>query len=980
MSAVRISVIIPVRNGGSQFERCLRAFQSLETPAHEIFVVDDGSSDGSARLAAAAGMRLLHTEVPGSGPAQARNLAAQHATGEVLFFCDADVEIRPDTLARIRQSFDADPELAALFGSYDAEPSHSGLISQYKNLFHHYVHQHGATDASTFWSGCGAIRRDVFVKHGGFPTHYRLPSIEDIDLGHSLKKSGQRIKLDKTLQVKHLKHWTLRNLLHSDIVARGIPWTRLILRERAFLNDLNLQTHNRASVASVYLGLLCAVLGFWQSNFWLGVILTGSVLLVLNRDLYRFFIQQRGLRFTFGAIGLHWFYYFYNGISFSAGVLLHTTEEIRDWRSGINQRRISNRQSPITSYQLPALAILLLAVFLRFYHLGAKSMWLDELLQIELASRSLPEILDNVIRFGAMPLDYFVTHALLTYGVQDYWLRIPAAFWSTLTVAVLMLFARSLFGRLESLAAGLLLAVAPFHIQYAQEQRPYALFGLLVLLSFFFLLRATKTNHTRHWIGYALATALSLLAHYFTLFAIGAQVLITPLWLVTRRPLRLAHPLLRFGLALLFVLAVLATTPYFDNVFGVGQVFASSLLNPDSLTAEPTLKPNQGTGPVPNLAFFEDKFINLLSGGGAVWRWTFFGLAAVGLLTARPMRKGLLLLIWTVLPAGLTILFLVHRGTFYASRYATPTFLAITFLAGVGLAALGRYSTMFFRGSVRWRALALPLLLILPAGLSLARVQVYYNQPKEDWRRSGEFIAANLRAGDSIVAPLGGSVIAHYVRSPEVNWLDISDPNDLGIVQMRTWIVLHPYVDKLYEPFVLWLQSQTAVVYPVDNQIIVYLVGNTKEESLASVTPPETAPAWLAVGQQNELLNEPTLARAAFEHAIELHTAAPIFHSEYADFLRRQGHTDEAAVEYLIALDRDAAWSPALVGIGRVYLERDLLDDALTALEMAVALDPFGYASNYFLAQAHIRTGQEDAATIHLERAALQVPELIEPP
>ncbi len=607
-------------------------------------------------------------------------------------------------------------------------------------------------------------------------------------------------------------------------------------------------------------------------------------------------------------------------------------------------------------------------------------MWLDELLQIDLASYSLPEILENVIRFGAMPLDYFVTYGLLTFGAQDFWLRVPAAFWSTLTVAVLMLFARNLFGHREGLAVGLLLGVAPFHIQYGQEQRPYALFGLLVLLSFFFLLRATKTNHPRHWIGYAFATALSLLSHYFTIFAIGAQLLITPLWLMTRQPLRLAPPMLRFGLALLFVLAVLATTPYFDNVFGVGQVFASSLLNPDSLTAEPALKPNQGTGPVPNLAFFEDKFINLLSGGGTVWRWTFFGLAAFGLLTARPMRKGLLLLIWTIVPAGLTILFLVHRGTFYASRYATPTFLAITFLAGVGLAALGRYLRQLFQGSVKWRALALPVLVIVATVLSLARVRVYYNQPKEDWRRSGEFIAANFRAGDSIVAPLAGGVISHYMRSADLNWLDISEPNELGIVQMRTWIVLHPYMEFLYEPFTLWMQSQTAVVYPVDNNITVYLVGNTKEENLASVTPPETAPAWLAVGQQYDLLNEPTLAGAAFKHAVELHTAAPIFHSEYADFLRRQGHTDEAAVEYLIALDRDATWSPALIGIGRVYLERDLLDDALTALERAVALDPFGYASNYFIAQAYTRTGQEDAATIHLERAALHVPELIEPP
>src|SRR6185503_11999663 len=100
----------------------------------------------------------------------------------------------------------------------------------------HYVHQHGAEEAATFWSGCGVIRREAFLEHGGFSSKYQLPSIEDIELGYTLKRHGHRIRLDKTLQVKHLKRWTISNLLHSDIIARGLPWTQLILREKAFLN------------------------------------------------------------------------------------------------------------------------------------------------------------------------------------------------------------------------------------------------------------------------------------------------------------------------------------------------------------------------------------------------------------------------------------------------------------------------------------------------------------------------------------------------------------------------------------------------------------------------------------------------------------------------------------------------------------------------------------------------------------------------
>ena len=70
-----------------------------------------------------------------------------------------------------------DPDMVALFGSYDDEPAETNLLSQYKNLLHHYVHQTSQEDAFSFWTGCGAIRRDIFMEMGGFNETYLLPSI-----------------------------------------------------------------------------------------------------------------------------------------------------------------------------------------------------------------------------------------------------------------------------------------------------------------------------------------------------------------------------------------------------------------------------------------------------------------------------------------------------------------------------------------------------------------------------------------------------------------------------------------------------------------------------------------------------------------------------------------------------------------------------------------------------------------------------------
>src|SRR5215213_3798092 len=162
-----ISIIIPVYNGGAQFMRCLAAITPSSWRSWELIVVDDGSTDGSAAAAADVGATILHTGGR-RGPAAARNRGAQIARGTWLCFVDADCEVHADTLANIVDVFQSDPSIDALFGAYDDAPAADGFVAQYKNLFHHYIHQGASPDASTFWAGCGAIKRSLFLALGGF--------------------------------------------------------------------------------------------------------------------------------------------------------------------------------------------------------------------------------------------------------------------------------------------------------------------------------------------------------------------------------------------------------------------------------------------------------------------------------------------------------------------------------------------------------------------------------------------------------------------------------------------------------------------------------------------------------------------------------------------------------------------------------------------------------------------------------------------
>ncbi len=91
----RLSVVIPVHNGGRDFERCLRRLRESAWTDFELLVVDDGSTDRSGALALEYGARVITHETP-RGPAAARNNGALSARTPIIFFLDADVALHPD--------------------------------------------------------------------------------------------------------------------------------------------------------------------------------------------------------------------------------------------------------------------------------------------------------------------------------------------------------------------------------------------------------------------------------------------------------------------------------------------------------------------------------------------------------------------------------------------------------------------------------------------------------------------------------------------------------------------------------------------------------------------------------------------------------------------------------------------------------------------------------------------------------------------
>ncbi len=311
-----VSIVMPVHNAERHFAASLESIEASTYRGFELIVVDDDSNDQSARIAESCGAVVIRLRSQ-AGPAAARNQGAKAAKGEILLFLDSDVVIKPDTIAKIVQAME-DPTVTAVFGSYDDNPAEADFLSQYRNLFHHFVHQNSNSEAITFWAGCGAVRKEVFLAIGGFDAKkYVEPAVEDIELGYRLHHRGCRILLDKTIQVKHLKKWTFYSILRTDIFCRALPWARLMLEQGEITKDLNLKSTDRLSAGLV--GLVTAASPLLVLEVRLAYLqgLLLLILLLLNRPLYRFFLLKRGITFAALSLPMHYLYYLYSGLSYT---------------------------------------------------------------------------------------------------------------------------------------------------------------------------------------------------------------------------------------------------------------------------------------------------------------------------------------------------------------------------------------------------------------------------------------------------------------------------------------------------------------------------------------------------------------------------------------------------------------------------------------------------------------------------------------
>jgi len=297
-------------------------------------------------------------------------------------------------------------------------------------------------------------------------------------------------------------------------------------------------------------------------------------------------------------------------------------------------------------------------------------------------------------------------------------LRLPSAVAAVATIPVVYRLGRQLFSPAAGWIAALLIAVQPFHVQYSQEARSYALCLLLASAAFLFFAKAVDGNGFHDWLFYAVFSALAIFTHLYAIMLLPSQWLAFLLWR------KRAESRARFLGSTLAILIFVAPMFWLALVQNVGQndwtppVHAKDVLH--------ALQSLMGTGP----RFVAALFLLLMAatalkknggsadGGETQWRqllvWCWFVVPAAGVVSVSLMEPP------------------------FVPRYLLMVLPACVLLIAHGIAQL------------KPRGIA-PAVVALMAVLYLSSLVSYYRKPNEDWREAAAYIVHGMKSGDRIL-------------------------------------------------------------------------------------------------------------------------------------------------------------------------------------------------------------------------------------
>ena len=296
-----VSIITPAYNNPSQLEKFLRSVEisSLPGTGFEVIVVDDGSE---ADIGSVAGrfqnVRFVRLDRH-AGPSVARNAGAKEAKGDILLFFDSDVTLKPDTLSAFMVHF-KNGEMAVT-GEYDIEPIENGFFPKFKALLaESWIprDQH----VSIFLLRAAGIRKDLFVKLGGFDESIKKASVEDYEFGDKLAMAGVKISYDPKILVRH-HHPTFRKQMRV-FYLRAADWADIFIKRRGRFDTMCATPSEGIGSVAGAVFLLSALVAITAQNRLFGMLGLGALIVYMISNINFITIINKRSGFLFIPIAL----------------------------------------------------------------------------------------------------------------------------------------------------------------------------------------------------------------------------------------------------------------------------------------------------------------------------------------------------------------------------------------------------------------------------------------------------------------------------------------------------------------------------------------------------------------------------------------------------------------------------------------------------------------------------------------------------
>jgi GT2 family glycosyltransferase len=229
----KISVYIPAYNSAEFLSRAIDGLLAQTLPANEILVIDDGSRDATAGIAASYPAVTLVRHTRNSGLGAARNTGFRTARNEFVASLDADCVPDPDWLAGLSRHFE-DPRVAGVGGRL-IEGNQRTVADRWRRA--HMPQEWGDQPVRNpkFLFGCNNVFRKSAVLEAGGYDESMCTNGEDTDVSRRLRDRGWDLLYDPEPRVVHLRHDTMRSIL--DTYWR---WWRFGVR--AYANGVRLRS------------------------------------------------------------------------------------------------------------------------------------------------------------------------------------------------------------------------------------------------------------------------------------------------------------------------------------------------------------------------------------------------------------------------------------------------------------------------------------------------------------------------------------------------------------------------------------------------------------------------------------------------------------------------------------------------------------------------------------------------------------------